>query len=124
MADSATDIDLDSVIDRLLEGGWRVPVSRSSFGSCLQRGGGCANAGLRPYLVCRVVWRVGLGRRGVPVPAQHAAVSRMCWRSWWKKFSRVEYASLEQLQPILTLGYAPVFKARLLMTLRFFSLFL
>jgi len=43
MADSATDIDLDSVIDRLLEGGWRVPVS-VVFRELPPSGGGHPNA--------------------------------------------------------------------------------
>lgn len=75
MADSATEIDLDSVIDRLLEGGWRVPVSRSSFGVASEVGEGVQTPGLRPrWVVWKVVGRLGVGRRAVR--KQHAAVSR------------------------------------------------
>jgi hypothetical protein len=40
MADSATEIDLDSVIDRLLEGEWRVLVTHSPVGPQLGPEGG------------------------------------------------------------------------------------
>lgn len=87
MADSATEIDLDSVIDRLLEGGWRVPVTRSSFGVArkVEEGGGCKCHENRPrWGVLRVVLREGLGRLAVETPAHHAAVLGCAGAGRWK----------------------------------------
>ena len=77
MADSATDIDLDSVIDRLLEGGWRVLMARSSCGRCVSWKGSAV-------LVARastVGSGKGLERRALAeeCSTQHAAVLQCAW---------------------------------------------
>lgn len=113
MADSATEIDLDSVIDRLLEGGWRVPVTRPSFGSCLQggRGGVCKRHEHRPrWGVWKVVLREGLGRHAVESPVRLCGSAAMCWCGSVEKALRVEYTSLEQPQCILPPHHTPVFE--------------
>ena len=109
MADSATDIDLDSVIDRLLEGGWRVPVTGSSFGSRAEAGGGYAKR--HPRRLRRGVLEAGLevGFRAscrVESSPQHAAVSQCVGVGRWKKSPRADGASLGPALRILTPDYA------------------
>lgn len=86
-------------------------LSPSSFGSCLQSGGGHTNAFGALFAGWVEGFRgVGLGRRAVMESPQHAAVQRCTDVGRWKKFPGVQDASFAQLQLILTPVHALLFK--------------